>query len=955
MKHWFTYPYLLTFVLLLSGSSLSFATPANSWAAHPLSFVENKGQITDQFGQARRDIGYKLAASGGINVFIAPGAIHYQFAQPDAPLTPNAVKGDKTHERNRACTMYRMDVELIGANLNAVAMASDRQDYYERYYTPSVPAEGVVASAFNKVTYHNVYPHIDWVVYTTGGKLKHEFHIHNGGKVSDIRLKYGGQSALSVTATGLLVAQTPMGTITEDAPVSYQADGTKIASSFVLAGDQLTYQVADYSGELVIDPGLGWATYYGGTGDDWALAVATDASGNVYMDGPVSSTSSIATTGAYQTTLIGSEDCMVGAFSPSGIPRWATYYGGSGDEEAYSIALDASANIYFTGWTTSTSGIATFGTHQSTYGGGRWDGFMVKLTASGTRAWGTYFGGTGDEEAWSVALDNTGGVYVTGNTNSTSGIATTGAWLTSFAGYYDAFLARFTTSGTLSWSTYFGGSGDEYGSFVAADRFGNVYIDGYTASTSGIGTSGSFMSTFAGGSQYDAFLAHFNSAGSLQWGTYYGGTLEDRAYGLGVDSAGAIYMGGFTNSSAGIASSGSWQPTYAGARDAFLTKFDSSGARRWGTYYGGTGYDPAQYVFVDDTANVFLSGRTNSPSGIASGGAVQSYFAGGTCDAFFVKFDSAGNRRYATYYGGPGNDFGNAVTSDHSGVVYIAGLTNGTTGIATSGAWQPTYGGGASDQILVQFKTCNLIDAGTITGPANICVGATGTFTATVPGGAWSLTNANATLIAPGTIQTTNPGLDTIFYTFTNACGSSSAPWALEIDTLPNVFAIVGSSTVLAGASTLLTDSLSGGTWSSGNAAIATVSPTGLVTGVAGGTTTITYSVTNSFGCSGFATRSITVIPKVAIADPLAAPSELTIYPNPSTGHFYVDFNNAAGISNNITVTDITGRLLFRADLVTPTQNGIAEIVLPDWFSGWCIVSMGTATDKRAKLHFIHK
>ena len=138
--------------------------------------------------------------------------------------------------------------------------------------------------------------------------------------------------------------------------------------------------------------------------------------------------------------------------------------------------------------------------------------------------WATYYGGTNYDQAYSTAVDGLGNIYITGYTQSTSSIAS-GGFQNTFGGANDAFLTKFDANGSRLWATYFGGTGSDIGQAVTVDGAGNVCLAGYTESTTGI-ASGGFQNTFGGGA-YDAFLVKFNSSGSRIWGTYYGGTIYE--------------------------------------------------------------------------------------------------------------------------------------------------------------------------------------------------------------------------------------------------------------------------------------------------------------------------------------------------------------------------------------------------------------------------------------------
>ena len=456
-----------------------------------------------------------------------------------------------------------------------------------------------------------------------------------------------------------------------------------------------------------------WGTYYTGTGQVWpngedrGQACITDAAGNVYMVGTTNSNSDIATVGAHQTICAGGDtiggfsgtDAFLVKFNSSGVRQWATYYGGSEWDYGTSCAIDASGNIYMIGSTSSTSGIATAGAHETTVN----DGFLVKFNSSGVRQWGTYFEGNGN----ACTTDASGNVYIVGLTNSTSGIATAGAHQTVMSGSGDAFLVKFNSSGVKQWGTYFGGassgaSGMEKGISCATDALGNVYMVGQTPSTSGIATTGAHQTIYGGGS-CDAFLVKFNSSGVMQSGTYYGGAGVDIGYSCATDATGNVYLAGdtqqeFLPASSGMTTIGAHQSAYGGGySDGFLVKFDSNGLRQWGTYYGGSLLDVSFSCATDASGNVYMSGNTQSSAGIATSGAHQTTLN----DAFLVSFNSSGVRQSGTYYGG----IKNVCTSDASGNVYMTGYTQSNSGIATAGAHQTANGNnGYSDAFLVKFS-----------------------------------------------------------------------------------------------------------------------------------------------------------------------------------------------------------------------------------------------------------
>ena len=379
------------------------AIPAamNGAAGKSLAFIENKGQVTDQYGRQRADIDYKLEGAGVV-MFAGSDALHYQWnrnsGNPNSEiLNPKQALNSKSQILNSRTETYRLDVELLGANKNAQVIAEDKQAYYENYYLPATP-NGATAYSYKKITYKNVYPNIDWVLYVSANSkseisnskgVKYDFVIHPGGNPADIRIEYKGATKLEIK-DGALTATTPYGSITEDAPYSYWSESKEaVETKFVLNGTILSYNLSENSKfqipgskTLIIDPSLKWATYYGGSGQEGdKCGVTADTAGNAYLCGSSNSAANIATTGAFQTNLSGGLDGIVVKMDINGIRQWATYYGGSDDELFRDIAAEPGGTVYIVGDTKS-AGLGTGGIHQPAITGspaGNIEAIILKL------------------------------------------------------------------------------------------------------------------------------------------------------------------------------------------------------------------------------------------------------------------------------------------------------------------------------------------------------------------------------------------------------------------------------------------------------------------------------------------------------------------------------------------------------------------------------------------------
>jgi len=901
----------MKYCLLFFSLFAALCTRANVPGHNKLLFVENRGQVTDQYHKPRKDIGYSLRTPG-LTVFVGANGLHYQFLQAEAG-------GYNT------LNTYRMDVTLVGANLHASAKALAAQDYFERYITVGTGKEGIIAHSSEGIIYHDVYPGIDWRLYTHNGALKHEFIVKPGGRVSDIKLKYDGAKKLSINEKGEIVATTPLGTITEAAPKSYCADGQEVASRYVLNSSELSYETAPWTGELVIDPGVNWSTYHGGTGNDAAADVTTDASGNVYMAGRTYSAASIATTGAHQVTLSGTNDAFIAKYSASGTLLWATYYGGSGNESGDAISTDASGNVYLAGGTGSSSGIATSGAHQATFAGGSGlslgDAYVAKFTSAGVLTWATYYGGPSEEWATCVAADASGNVYLGGYTQSLTGISTPGCHQASHPNFinYSGYLVKFNSSGTRQWGTYYGGTSGERIMGLALDASANIYFVGDASSSTGISTAGAHQVVKSTGG--DAMIVKFNTAGTRLWGTYFGNTGSDLLYDIALDGGGNLCMGGITSSPAGIATPGAFQTSPGSLNDGMLLKMNSSGVLQWATYYGGNAEDQVRTITVDASDNIYPGGFSVSTSGLASVGSYLATFAGGTYDGFFGKFSSAGARQWTSYFGGSATDrvYGAAISGN---TLYMAGQTTSTAGISTTGAHQPAIGG-TQDAFLTSF---DITMPGAISGPTAFCVGGTPAFTCTPAGGSWSSIPSVVATIggASGIALGVSPGTATIYYTLPS--GTSSV--VVTVSGTPTVAATTGVAFVCEGSTSTLSNATPGGVWSSTVPAVASVSG-GVVSGVSTGTSTISYTVTST--CGTAAATTIVTVDNAPAATVTGTPntcvgSTTTFVPSITGGTWSSSSTTTATISGGVVTGVAIGTVIISYTLTYPCATPITTV-----------------------------
>jgi beta-propeller repeat-containing protein len=292
-----------------------------------------------------------------------------------------------------------------------------------------------------------------------GGKLKYEFHLKPGSSVEDVRLAYRGTEGLSVGPGGELLVQTSLGVLKDAAPVSYQRIGGErvpVESRYELKGDDgYGFAVGAYDPRypLVIDPGLDYSTFLGGTDSDAGLDIAV-REGNAYVTGFTSSTDYPTTEGTFDTSFSGG-DAFVTKLSASGSAlEYSTLLGGTTQDFGNGIAVDASGSAYVTGGTSSSDYPTTEGAFDTSFNGGFNDAFVSKLNASGSALeYSTFLGGTGGmrkrDEGRGIAVDGEARAYVTGQTQSADYPTTPGAFDTTFHGtdngLEDAFVTKLPT------------------------------------------------------------------------------------------------------------------------------------------------------------------------------------------------------------------------------------------------------------------------------------------------------------------------------------------------------------------------------------------------------------------------------------------------------------------------------------------------------------------------------
>lgn len=629
-------------------------------------FVENKGQWSAAgrsvfFENTDRNIACRITSEG----------LEYEWVKTEG----------------NEFQLERIVLRPIGGNVQKFERKGWISPVY--YYQP----QGDYATAsFESVVIKDVYPNIDWKIYTTSAGMKYDWILHAGADVKDIQMVWDGVSKLEVAQNGGLEISTLSGQLQEDAPLSF-SNGKTLQSSFVVKKNKVGFNVSGWDGEsdLTIDPEVIWSSYYGGEAFDEVNGISSDLDNNVFITGTTTSTSGISgisSTGVmHQANINGTRDAFVAKFNENGQRLWATYYGGEGQDEGNTIAVDRFGFVYMAGTTTSNYAISSFG-FQTTLSGIR-DGYMVKFNTNGQRVWGSYIGGSASEGVLGMAIDNEDRLILLGETTSND-FPAFGNGDNIYGGQGDLFVTCINGVGSLYWSSYWGGEGAENAGGIGYDLVSDhVYITGSTSSVTGISYGVAQQPNFSGGTK-DGLIATFDQLGAVQWSTYCGGMALDEVVDCSSDIYGNLYLVG-TTASSGIATPGSYQLNYGGGvSDAFMAQYNEQGQMVWRSYFGGSAADEGSAMVADEIGNIYFGGQTAS-TGLSLNNPFQSALAGGT-DVYFAKFTVEGAPQWITYYGGAGNEELAYLSVDQSQKILFAG--SAASSFLSNNGWQASLNGG---------------------------------------------------------------------------------------------------------------------------------------------------------------------------------------------------------------------------------------------------------------------
>jgi hypothetical protein len=759
-------------------------------------FTENLGQLYDEHSKAVNSILY-YGHSNGVSVYLEKDKIKFVCTKQD-PAGYNT----ETLRKPSKVEAARMEMEFLGANSEVQIIHNFPKSDYDNFYVPTAPNGLLGVKKYEEIVYKNIYGGIDLVLKCKGTGFEYSFIVNPGANISDIQIRWNGTNDIKEIANEITY-KNGLGFVNETGLTAYKYVDSPYKKvqcqvNYKLDKNIIGFEARGWNKQsiLAIDPSFSWGTYYGEYGADYIVRIKSDRKRKIYIVGHTSSTSAIASSGAFQKSISGNEDGFFASFDSTGKRQWGTYYGGTNyDGISWADVDTTSGTLYLAGYTYSTSGIASSNAYQ-TSNNGTVNLMILKFDTLGSRKWGTFYGGNGEEYPYGIVLDKyKKNIYISGYTNSSKSFSSSSAWQTTLGGNTDGFLLKFDTAGNRNWATYIGGTKNDTIKAICRDTSDGVYMCGKTLSNSGIATAGSHQLKISTG--IDGFIINFDSSGSRKWGTYYGGTDDDEIDGICNDYKGAIYVCGQTYSASKIATKGAYQVKLGGSMDGLLAGFDYTGNIKWGTYYGGLGDDTWYKIAVDTLRKaLYMAGWSYSDSKISTKGSHQPKLAGsfGNPDAILGKFTTSGIPTYVTYYGGVETERLLGLDIDEKGGIYGVGYTDGSkSGIASSGAWQTSFTGLLADGIMVKFSDPYCAVNAKIFGFNNTCVNniyqyisynvAPTTYMWSAIGGTIVSGSSNDTTM----VKWTTSGIGKLKLTVSNATCSVSDSVQVNINKLPSV------------------------------------------------------------------------------------------------------------------------------------------------------------------------
>jgi hypothetical protein len=455
-----------------------------------------------------------------------------------------------------------------------------------------------------------------------------------------------------------------------------------------------------------------WAKKIGGSNDNFVTSLGLDSNNNVCLIGNFKGTMDFdPSSGVANLTSSGVNDLFLAKYDVNGSYQWAKKIGTTSDEEITALELDASGNLYITGNFVNTldfdpsSGIANLTSSGSI------DIFLAKYNVNGDYVWAKSIGGTSDDKSNSVVMDSSGNLFITGFFKNTADFDPSAAVanLTSLGGR-DIFLAKYNSNGDYLWAQGIEGGFVAQGNSLALDNIGNVYITGYFEYTSDFDPSSGVANLTSMGLK-DVFLAKYSTNGNYLWANAIGGSSDDNANSLVIDSNGSVNVVGSFKEDVDFDSSSSVEILSAPSNtiNCFVGKYNSSGVYENAIKIGGyskTEYgDSGEVIATDSNGNIYVSGYFSGTADFDPSSNVVNLTSKGLRDIFIAKYDSYGNYLWANSIEGTGEQDVSALELDANGNIFITGSFRESPDFDPSSGVANLTSNGSQDVFIAKYDS----------------------------------------------------------------------------------------------------------------------------------------------------------------------------------------------------------------------------------------------------------
>lgn len=744
------------------------------FSAAQIQFIENKGQWEKQ-------VQYKIQLKAGAFFIENDGFTIVQHNAGELEKLNGHRHSNEPLKNTTAVDVlhsHAIKVKFIGASANTITQPGKQIDTYNNYFIGNDKSKWQShCNVFEEVIVKNIYPNIDVKYYSNAGRIKYDFIVHPGGNTDNIVLKYNGTDRLSIKNNELHIS-TSLGTIKELYPYSYQlinGERKNVECNYIHFADQVLFDLKGYDkhSELIIDPEIIFSSFAGSTSDNWGNCATPAPDGSLFSAGLVFDSGYPISAGSFDQTFNGGDnsesngpyDIGLFKFSTNGTSRlYATYLGGSGNEQLHSMVCDAQGNLVLMGRTNSpvisTGGSIAYPTTRAMIGtGGNFDIVVTKFNASGSTLLGSLrIGGTaddginirgkysplgvpgqadgaydtrrnyGDDNRGDILLDNNNNVYIASSTQSFNFPVSGSTIQNTFGGggtyiKQDGIIAKFSSDlSVTNFCTYFGGSGnDACISLAINEAAGNLYVGGATTSTNLPGnTISTIAPTYQGGAT-DGFISIIKTDGSSIVKTTYEGTAgNDMLYGIQIDKNGFVYITGTTTGNRPVINAAFSQ---TGGKQ-FISKLNSNlSSYIYSTNFGTNSTNPnicPTALGIDKCENVCVAGwggilnvNKQYPNATTTGLTTTSNALQSSTDGndfyFFVLEKNASSQLFGSFFGQNGGYTdhcdGSASRFDANGILYQTICANCIGGVypTTPGVWAPNNNSSTCNQAALKL------------------------------------------------------------------------------------------------------------------------------------------------------------------------------------------------------------------------------------------------------------